>query len=51
MRPEQREKLLATIVESLVRKLNTESPAVHQRLQFVEDLMAAELRHQQRGLG
>lgn len=48
---QQREQLLATMVEALTRKLKIESPESTQRLRFLEDLLAAELRRQQRGLG
>ena len=48
---QQREQLLATMVESLTGKLNVEAPEPSQRLRFLEDLLAAELRRQQRGLG
>ncbi len=51
IKPEQREHLLGLMVGSLVQKLKVDPPEVHQRLQFVEDVLSAELRRQQRGLG
>ena len=47
----QREQLLETMVEPLARKLKVDPPEVSQRLRFLEDLLATELRRQQRGLG
>lgn len=48
---DQREKLLHAMVEPLSRKLQMDAPEPSQRLRFLEDLLAAELRRQQRGLG
>lgn len=48
---EQQETLLRTIVDPLARKLQVEAPPPNRRLQFLEDLLAAEFRRQSRGLG
>jgi len=51
LRAEQREPLLEKITTTLSRKLKVDAPPPDQRLQFAEDLLAAELRRQHRGLG
>ncbi|MEZ6129851.1 MAG: RDD family protein [Planctomycetaceae bacterium] len=51
MASEQREMLLEKMTTTLSRKLNMDPPPPHQRLRFAEDLLAAELRRQHRGLG
>lgn len=48
---EQREKLLESMTKKIVTKLSLEEPEVSSRLKFMEDLLAAELRRQHRGLG
>ena len=48
---EQREKLLESMTKKIVTKLNLEAPETANRLKFIEDLLAAELRRQHRGLG
>ena len=47
----QQEVLLNQLIPPLVRRLNTESPAESDRLQFLEELLAAEFRRQNRNLG
>lgn len=47
----QRDTLSSTIVASLVAKLKTEPPESGRHRRFLEDLLAAELRRQHRGLG
>jgi uncharacterized RDD family membrane protein YckC len=51
LQPEQREKLLEVIVVPLAKKIQVDAPDESQRLLFLEDLLAAELRRQHRGLG
>lgn len=46
----QLESLLDTIIDPLARRLKVESPQRTDRLQFLEDLMAAEYRRQSRSL-
>lgn len=47
----QRGNLAASIVSSITRKLNIDPPDQSKQRQFLEDLLAAELRRQHRGLG
>lgn len=47
----QRNDLVERIVTSLTTKLNLEMPEKRDRLRFLEDILAAELRRQQQGLG
>ena len=51
LKADQQQKLLHAMVEPLSRKLQMDAPEPSQRLRFLEDLLAAELRRQQRGLG
>jgi hypothetical protein len=51
LKPEQREKLLEVVVVPLAQKLLVDVPYSSQRLLFLEDLLAAEIRRQHRGLG
>ncbi len=46
----QRHTLASTMIQALTRKLAMEEPAVDQQQRFLEDLLSAELRRQQRGL-
>ncbi len=48
--PRQLESLLDTILDPLARRLKTEAPLRTDRLQFLEDLLAAEYRRQSRSL-
>lgn len=47
----QREKLTNTVIHSLTTTLNVDAPDASSQVRFLEDLLAAELRRQQRGLG
>jgi uncharacterized RDD family membrane protein YckC len=47
----QQQTLLGQIVPPLVARLQTEMPPFEQRLQFLQDLLAAEYRRQHRSLG
>ncbi len=51
IQPAQRQKLCETIVTSLVQRLKIDDPVEGRELRFLEDLLAAELRRQHRGLG
>ena len=46
----QQQTLLTAMIEPLTRRMNIEPPEPQQRLRFFEDLLAAELRQQHRGL-
>src|SRR5262249_13975428 len=46
-----RNKLLDKIIPPLAVRLQVEEPAIDDRRQFLEDLMACELRRQHRNLG
>jgi uncharacterized RDD family membrane protein YckC len=48
--PQQLESLLDTILDPLARRLKVEAPLRTDRLQFLEDLLAAEYRRQSRSL-
>jgi uncharacterized RDD family membrane protein YckC len=48
---QQRHKIARTVISSLMEKLNVERPDPASQVRFLEDLLAAELRRQQRGLG
>jgi uncharacterized RDD family membrane protein YckC len=48
---QQRDDLLGKIVPALATRLGVEEPLVEDRRQFLEDLLAAELRRQHRNLG
>jgi uncharacterized RDD family membrane protein YckC len=48
--PRQLESLLDTVLDPLARRLKVESPLRTDRLQFLEDLLAAEYRRQSRSL-
>jgi hypothetical protein len=49
--PPSREELIQKICVPLAKRLNQEPPEPAQRLRFIEDLLAAELRRQHRHLG
>ena len=53
LKPNQREELLSKIVPALASRLGVDEPAsdAEARRQFLEDLLAAELRRQHRNLG
>lgn len=48
---EQQQKFLGQLVRPLVARLQTEPPPVEYRLEFLQDLLAAEYRRQHRSLG
>jgi uncharacterized RDD family membrane protein YckC len=48
---EQQQTFLGQLVPPLVARLRTEPPPIDQRLQFLQDLLAAEYRRQHRSLG
>jgi uncharacterized RDD family membrane protein YckC len=50
LKPEEQEPLLAAYTMPLAKKIGVEPPAPAERLQFLEDLLAAELRRRDRKL-
>lgn len=48
---DQSRTLVTTMIDALTNKLSVDPPGPDQKIRFLEDLLAAELRRQQRGLG
>ena len=48
---EQQLRLTATVLPPLCKKLQVEEPPIDSGQRFLEDLLAAEIRRQRRGLG